>query len=415
MSANISDNPFYRCSCFAGKSAHLGICGSVACYKAADLLRAFLGLEIRVSATPSLGAQKFVSPLLFKALGANPVYGEMFASGDVFDHLEPGQIAQAMLIAPASANMLAKLAQGLADDMLSAQYLAFCGPVVIAPAMNPRMWRSPSTVDNVELLMSRGARVVEPGIGSTACGEEGRGKLAELPEIFLALLQALAPPDMRGLKVMVTLGPTRERWDSVRFWTNASSGRMGGALATAAWLRGADVTAICGPGINIFLPAQIRRVNVVGAKDMLEAAESAWPDMDIGLFCAAVADYAPEAHPEDRQWKAKKDKLGAQFDISFKANPDILATLSAKRACNQKVLGFAAEVAPDPASLLPFAQIKLERKGVDLIAANQINAGAFGAESGCMAVLDKTGAREVWDQKSKADIAWDLLTWLLKL
>lgn len=415
MSFLISDNPFYRASAFAGKKLHLGICGSVACYKAADLLRALLRLDLRVSATLSRGAREFVSPLLFQALGAEPVYPEMFAGDVVFDHLEPAQTADALLLAPASANMLAKIAHGMACDMLSAQYLPFGGPVVIAPAMNPRMWANAATRANVELLKARGARFVQPGYGVAACGEEGRGRLAELPEIFLSALAALSPQDMSGLKVMVTLGPTRESWDSARFWSNPSSGRMGAALATAAWLRGAAVTAICGPGIALFLPEGINRVDVQSAREMLAAAQNCWNNCDIGIFCAAVADFAPETDNELRQGKAKKDKLGEAFSLRFSANPDILATCSGKRKAGQKILGFAAEVAPDMASLLELGRVKLARKNADLLAANQINAGVFGAENGRMAVLDKNGDSQIWEPKSKADIAWDLLTWLLKL
>ena len=187
----MSASPFHSSRRFAGKRLHLGVCGSIACYKALDLLRALHALDIHVSVTLTDGARRFVTPLLFEALGAMPVYGRMFEGDEVFDHLEPGQRAQAMLVAPASADALSRLAAGAASDMLSAQALAFDGPLVVAPAMNPRMWRHPATQDNVATLRRRGARVVVPGCGGTACGDTGQGRLAPVEDLFLAALRAL--------------------------------------------------------------------------------------------------------------------------------------------------------------------------------------------------------------------------------
>lgn len=417
MSLQICDNPFCRSAKFSAKKAHLGISGSIACYKAMDLLRAFLKLEMDVSAALSAGARQFITPLLVRALGADPVYGDMFDSQAVFAHLEPGESADVMLIAPASADILAKMAAGIADDMLSAQFVAFEGPVVIAPAMNPRMWRHAATRENVSRLAERGAVIVEPGVGQTACGEEGQGRLAELPLIFLECLRALSPRDLKGLKAMVTLGPTRENWDGARFWSNPSSGKMGAALATAAWLRGAEVTAICGPCAQICLPPAIRRVDVCSASEMFEEAKKVWPQMNLGLFSAAVADFAPVRPAAGDCVKIKKSGLSEKFGIEFTRNPDILATLAADRANGQKVLGFAAEIAPDMEALLPLAQKKLESKKADLIAGNRVNRGesAFGAPDGSIAAVDRNGEREIWPPRAKADIAWDLLTWLLRI
>ncbi|WP_300774772.1 flavoprotein, partial [uncultured Desulfovibrio sp.] len=233
--SSVAQNTF-----FAGRRLHLGICGSIACYKMADALRALLKMGLHVSATLTDGARQFVTPGLFEALGAMPVFTNHAPRQDCFGeeafaHLEPGQRAEAMLIAPASADALARLAGGRACDMLSAQALAFDGPLLIAPAMNPRMWANAATQENVATLRRRGARILAPGNGSTACGDQGQGRLVSSDELLLACLQALAPQDMAGLRVMITLGPTREPWDGVRFWSNPSSGRMGAALATAAW------------------------------------------------------------------------------------------------------------------------------------------------------------------------------------
>lgn len=418
MSYDISQNPFALSSKFSVYKIHLGITGSIACYKAIELLRAFVKMQIAVSATLTAGARHFVSPLLFRSLGASPVYNEMFEDeNDVFGHLEPGQNMHAMLIAPASANSIARLANGLADDMLAAQAVAFSGKIILAPAMNPRMWANAATSANMEILRQRGYLIVEPGTGGTACGDEGKGRLAELPEIFLHTLYALAPKDMAGLKVLVTLGPTREPWDGVRFLSNPSSGRMGAALATAAWLRGADVTAICGPGISICLPAGVKRIDVNTAVEMFTAADKAWPQMDMGLFSAAVSDFAPVRPPQGDNIKIKKAGADENVAIKLDKNPDILASLSQKRGPGQKILGFAAEIAPDMDALLPLAQLKLNGKKADIIAANRVNhdSGSFGADEGRMAVVDKNGLEEIWGTQSKADIAWDLCSWLLRL
>lgn len=412
------DTPFAQSGKFVGRRLHLGVSGSVACYKVLELLRAWRGLEMPVSATLTKGAREFVTPLLFASLGAEPVYGEMFAPGeDVFAHLAPGQNAEAMLIAPASAGMISRLATGAASDMLSAQALAFAGPLVLAPAMNPRMWAHAATQENVERLRARGVRLVGPDAGEAACGDQGAGRLAELPEIFFAALRALAPQDMAGLRVMATLGPTREAWDGVRYWSNPSSGRMGAALVACAWLRGAEVTAICGPGVRSRLPRSVIRKDVATAEEMFAAARDVWPDMDMGFFSAAVADFAPERPADGGQSKFKKATSADGISIRFKPNPDILKSLAQARKPGQRILGFAAEIVPDMADLLPLARLKLQSKGADVVAANQVNAahGAFGAALASMAVVDRSGHEEIWDARNKADIAWDLCSWLLQI
>lgn len=417
MSIPIDANPFAICRHFAGSRIHLGVSGSVACYKAMDLLRAWLKIGLDVSATPTAGACQFIGPLLLASLGAKPVYGEMFAHGeDVFAHLEPGMHAQALVVAPASANLIARMAHGVASDMLSSQVVAFDGPIVIAPAMNPRMWANSATRENVDILQRRGAILVAPGKGDTACGETGQGRLAELPEIFLAVLKALSPADMLGKNVLVTLGPTREYWDGVRFWSNPSSGRMGCALATCAWLRGANVTAICGPGVQAYLPRGIKRISVESARDMYCEAEKAWPITNFGIFTAAVADFSPIRPPENSIKHHKKD-FPTGLEISFENNVDIIATLCAQKTNGQKALGFAAEITPDMQSLLPLAREKLKNKNADIIAGNRVNPGigAFGAEMDSMAVVDADGQEKIIEEASKADIAWELCTWLLKI
>ena len=418
MSALWTDTPFTDSGKFTGRRLHLGVSGSVACYKAVELLRAWRRLEMEVTVTLTAGAREFVTPLLFASLGAAHVYGAMFAPGeDVFAHLAPGQNAEAMIVAPATADVLSRLAAGAASDMLSAQALAFAGPLVVAPAMNPRMWAHPATQENVERLAARGVILVGPETGAAACGDQGRGRLAGPDAIFFAALRALAPQDMAGLHVMVTLGPTREPWDGVRYWSNPSSGRMGAALATCAWLRGAAVTAICGPGVRMRLPEGVSRVDVTTAAEMFTAASEVWPEMDMGFFSAAVADFSPKRPADGGEGKFKKTGAAEGLTLSFTPNADILRTLAASRRPGQRVLGFAAEIVPDMDSLLGLARIKLTGKGADVVAANPVNAGhgAFGAAEASMAVVDRNGHEEIWNARSKADIAWDLCSWLLRI
>lgn len=418
MKLEINSNPFCNSGHFEDKKINLAVTGSVACYKAVDLLRAFHKIGIGVTVVLSAGAKQFLTPLLFKSLGATHVYGEMFsADEDVFAHLEPGMDMDAMLVAPASADALAKIASGMASEMFSAQALAFAGPMIAAPAMNPRMWNNAATKANVAALVDRGWAIIGPGKGDTACGEEGTGRLAELPEIFLATLKALSPQDMADLKVMVTLGPTRELWDGMRFWSNPSSGKMGAALATCAWLRGAEVTAICGPGVEIYLPSAIKRVDVMTADEMLAAAKGVWSGMDMGMFAAAVSDFAPERPQGSDNVKIKKTENSGGLDIHFSKNPDILKTLSGGKRPGQKTLGFAAEITPDMPSLSPLANAKLKAKNAHIIAANRVNRGegAFGTAMSSMLVVDKDGHEEIWEAMDKSDIAWELCSWLLKI
>lgn len=398
---------------FADKRLHLGVCGSVAAFRTAELVHRWQDTGAGVSATLTAAAQKFITPLTFKALGASPVYADMFGGDEPFEHLEPGQIAHAMVIAPASADMLARMAHGLADDMLSAQVLAFDGPIVVAPAMNPRMWRSPATQANVETLRERGVIFVGPDCGMVACHDEGQGRLADLRMIYLAGLKALTPQDMEGRTVMLTLGPTRESWDDVRFWTNGSTGVMGASIAVAAWLRGAEVHAVCGPS-EVWMPedAAFHRHNVTSALQMMEKARSLWPSSDVGIFTAAVADFRPEPHGPG---KFKKDRAGSDgFSLSFLPNADILRTLAEERSEGQIVVGFAAESVPDMDALGIAVHHKLDTKGADIIVGNKISDG-FGRAANRVYVADTLGRDEVWPDMPKPQVAWKLLDWVRTL
>ncbi len=401
-----------RFRAFTGKRLHLGVCGSVAAFRTAELVRRWQDIGIGVSATLTRAARNFITPLTFESLGASPVYGDMFGGEAPFEHLEPGQTTHALILAPASADMLARLASGRADDMLSAQALAFDGPIVAAPAMNPRMWQNPATQANVDILRERGVFFVGPEKGKMACNDEGPGRLAELRAIWLAALKALTPQDMEGKKVLVTLGPTRERWDDVRLWTNASTGTMGGSLAVGAWLRGAEVHAVCGP-TSLWLPGpslgeDFFRHDVCNAREMFETARELWPDMDAGIFTAAVADYSPEPYGRG---KFKKEQAAQGFSLRFLPNTDILRTLAGERRDDQKIVGFAAESTESEEALADLVRRKLLSKGADMIVGNQISDG-FGTATNRVFVADIQGREEHWPAQPKPDIAWNILNWL---
>jgi phosphopantothenoylcysteine decarboxylase/phosphopantothenate--cysteine ligase len=393
----------YLFDTFHGKRIHLGVTGSIAAYKALDLTRAFLHLHLQVGVTLTESARKFVTGLSFGALGADPLYTDMFADGVNFDHLEPS-VADAFLVAPATANMIAKMSCGIADDLLSCQLLAYSGPVLVAPAMNPRMWDAPATRRNWDILGERGVTRIEPECGNVACGDTGQGRLAPLEEIFIRTLAALSPQDLRGKKIMITLGPTREYFDKARFWSNPSSGIMGASLAVAAALRGAEVTAITGP-VDIALPSMIKRIPVGTARDMFDAAQDIFPSQDIGCFTAAVADFRPPACTT-----GKFKKSGETLNLTFEPNPDILATLSTSKKPDQQTIGFAAEAQ----DLEKNAALKLSKKNLDLLVANPIDeAGAgFASSTNRVLVMDRHGRQEAWPQLPKTEIAWRIWDWI---
>lgn len=395
-----------------GKRVHLGVTGSIAAYKALDLLRLLQEADCRVSATLTESCARFVAPLTFEALGAAPVYTSMFDEAPdadtAFGHLEPGQEADVMAIAPASANTLARLAYGLADDMLSCQALAFPGPKIVAPAMNPRMWEAPATRRNWDMLGELGYIRVLPGTGFVACGDTGTGRLAPMEEILTAVLKALSPQDLAGRKVLITLGPTRESWDAVRFWSNPSSGTMGACMAMAAHLRGAEVTVVAGP-TNLTFPGDISVVSVTTARQMFEACADLWPGMDAACLTAAVADYRPVPFG-DTKFK-KTSSAGAGITVEFEPNPDILKSLGQAKKDGQKLIGFAAETD----NVKEEAARKLAAKNLDLIAANDISrpGSGFGVPTNQMTVLDESGRMETWPQLPKTEVAWRLWDHLL--
>lgn len=386
---------------------HLGVCGSIAAYRAIDLVRAWKDVGLSVSVTLTPAACNFLNPLAFSSVGADPVYTTMF--DDIrhpYSHLEPGKTAQAFIIAPASASTISRLAYGQADELLACQALAFSGQPIIAPAMNPNMWSHPSTQQNIKILQDRGCIVIEPEQGRVACGDEGQGRLADLRDIYLMGLKSITPQDFSGLRILITLGPTREPWDGLRFWSNPATGIMGASIAVAAWMRGAEVHAVCGPG-SPWLPSGIHQYPVTTALQMFEVAEGIWPTSDIGIFVAAVADFSPEKGPEG---KFKKDEAGDGFTLRFIRNIDILEKLSNNKDRNQKVVGFALE----SEGLEQAVQNKLYVKKADMVVGNYIK-DSVASLSSSVFILDRNGREARWESMTKTDIAWRILSWLKSL
>ncbi|MDI1352939.1 MAG: bifunctional phosphopantothenoylcysteine decarboxylase/phosphopantothenate--cysteine ligase CoaBC [bacterium] len=352
---------------FMGKKILLGICGGIAAYKSAFLVRELtrLGAEVRVVMTQS--AQQFISPLTFQALTGNDVRTELFDqyAERAMGHIELARWADYLLIAPASANCLAKLAQGVADDLLSTLYLVAEIPVVLCPAMNHSMWAHPATQANYTLLQTRGVIFVGPEEGSQACGEYGLGRVSDAQVIINALRLYQVHQLLVGKDVVITAGPTRETIDPVRYLSNYSSGKMGYALAEAAAMAGARVTLISGP-THLTVSAGINLVKVDSAQDMLEQVMNHAPTGFIFIGAAAVADYHVES-PATEKLK-KKDHPG--LSLSLVKNPDVLSTLAASGHASFTI-GFAAETN----NVLQYAKEKLHAKKLDMIVANQVGKG----------------------------------------
>jgi phosphopantothenoylcysteine decarboxylase/phosphopantothenate--cysteine ligase len=392
---------------FLGRRALLGVCGSIAAYKALEILRYLRAAQADVAATLTTAAEQFIAPLSFRSLGAEPVFSRLFAPDtDLYSHLYAGRNAHAFVVAPATANMVAKLAHGQADDMLSCQALSFPHPLIIAPAMNPLLWEAPATQENIAKLKARGHNVIDPGFGLMACGDVGQGRLADNSLIVLHALRALTPQDLAGKHALVTLGPTREYWDGVRFLSNPSSGRMGACLAVAAWLRGAAVRVVHGP-ISLTLPSFIERTPVTSAQEMLDACAPLWSSCDLCCFTAAVCDFAPTfLGPK----KIKKMSTEQATSLALHTTPDLLLAFCAQKSPEQIAIGFAAETD----SLTSNAREKLLRKGADLIVGNIVNRpdSGFETRTNQAYLLDKHGREEQLPVMPKSELAWRILDWL---
>ena len=372
------------------KTVLLGVTGCIAAYKSCEILRALQKADVRVKVVMTEHAAHFVDPTTFRALTHEPVAIGLFDDpSDPIHHISLAEEADAFLIAPCTANVMAKIANGIADDLLTTTALACTAPLVIAPAMNVHMYEAAATRYNYGKLEIRGAKFVEAGEGYLACGDVGRGRLADIGDIVAATLDALGVArDLEGERVVITAGPTVEPIDPVRYITNRSSGKMGYALARAARKRGAQVTLVSGP-CALDCPSGVKRIWVESADDMLAAAQEAFSACDMAFFAAAVADMRPvEASPI----KLKKGREGVDLStIKLVENPDILATLAAQKQ-SQLVVGFAAETNDVVAN----AKVKLSKKGADLIVANLVGEGiAFGTEDNAAYLVSADGVEEL--------------------
>ncbi len=371
----------------AGVRVLLGVSGGIAAYKAAELVRRLgdAGAEVRVVLTEN--AARFVTALTFQALSGNPVRTSLWDEGAeaAMGHIELARWADEILVAPASADLLARLAHGHADDLLTTLCLASEAPLAIAPAMNRQMWAHAATQANLALLRERGVRVFGPGAGDQACGETGPGRLLEPTEIVAALAAARGPRMLDGVTVLVSAGPTYEDIDPVRYVGNRSSGRMGFAVAAAARDAGARVTLVAGP-VALETPPGVARIDVRSAADMRAAVFAAIPDTDIFVSAAAVADYRP------RQVATEKIKKSTEaVALELVANPDILAEVGALET-RPFLVGFAAETGDLEAN----ARAKLERKRLDLVAANRVGADAgFEREDNALLLLWPGGEEDL--------------------
>jgi phosphopantothenoylcysteine decarboxylase / phosphopantothenate---cysteine ligase len=398
----------------------LGVSGGIAAYKAAEVVRLLQDRGIRVQVVMTQGAQQFVRPLIFAALSGEKVITEMFAAGgeensqpnidSAIEHIAVAQSIDALLVVPATADLLAKFAQGIASDFLTTLYLATTAPVVVAPAMNVNMWNHAATQANLETLRKRGVRIVEPGDGYLACGMTGPGRLAENALIIAATMEALgASQELAGETVLITAGPTREKIDPVRYLTNRSSGRMGYALAEAALRRGARVLLVSGP-TNLTPPGGAEVTRVESAEQMRQVTLKLLPEATIVIKAAAVADYRPRSAAE------QKIKRKGAMSLELEPTTDILAELARTRTSHSRtsqiIVGFAAETE----NVLENARKKLVAKALDAIVVNDVSREGIGFDSDRNAVTIIT-QNEVIDvpETTKWEVAQRVLDQVAKL
>lgn len=394
-----------------GKKIALGVTGGIAVYKAVDLVSRLRkqGAEVRVIMTEH--AQEFVTPLTFKEISGNKVAVSMWDSNQEFnvEHISLANWADAFVVAPATANILAKMANGIADDLLSTTLLAAQAPIIVCPAMNTGMYQNPITQENIAKLEAHGVTVMPPAVGFLACGVTGPGRLPEPQQIveFIDAFFAKKDGDMVGLKVLVTAAGTREPIDPVRFVGNRSSGKMGYAIAQMAAQRGADVLLVTGPSA-LAIPPNVKGIRVETTNEMLEACMDAYPKMDVVIKAAAVADYRPRDVADQKIKKKTDDALTVVMD----KNPDILKELGARKA-HQVLVGFAAETQ----NLLDNAREKIVKKNLDMIVANDVTAAGagFNSDTNIVKFLYPSGEVRSLEQMAKTEVANMLLDAVMEL
>lgn len=395
-----------------GKSILLGVTGGIAAYKSAELVRLLVKAGATVQVVMTASAQQFITPLTMQVLSGQPVCTNLFdlEYESQIGHIHVARAAQLVVLAPATANIIAKIAAGIADDYLTTVLLATTAPVLVCPAMNVKMYENPATQRNLETLRILGYHIVEPSEGTLACKEEGTGRLAELSRIMEAMQQVLTPSSLKGKRVLISAGPTWEMFDPVRFISNPSSGKMGYALATAAARRSAEVHLVSGP-VSLLVPHGVYLHRVTTALEMHDIVKQMADRMDIIVMAAAVSDYRPS---QTAGQKVKKTPGGQ--NITLVDNPDILAQLgqSKSKTKPQILVGFAAETE----KLIENAREKLEKKNLDFIVANDLTqpGSGFGTDTNLVKIIDREGSVTELPCLSKEEVAeriWNRIEQLL--
>lgn len=392
-----------------GKTIVLGVSGGIAVYKAVEVLRLLTKAGADVHVVMTKNAQEFVTPLTFQTLSGNPIHTDLF---NLYQEQEIGHISLAdradlFLLVPATANLIAKIAGGLADDLLTTSVMATKAPVLVVPAMNSNMYENPIYKKNESFLVEQGFHVIEPATGYLACGWEGKGKLPDPTDIFAASVSVLTPKDLYGCRILVTAGPTREEIDPVRYLSNYSSGKMGYAIAENAQQRGAKVTLVSGP-TRLTVPVGVHCLPVSSAEEMRETVTRSSGEAEIIIKAAAVADYRVAERAGQ-----KIKKTSNELTLALEKNPDILAELGGQKGENQILVGFAAETE----RLLAHAAEKLKNKNLDMVVANDVTTpgAGFDSDTNIVRFLFADGRVEELDQMSKQQVAEKLLNHLVTM
>lgn len=388
-----------------GKTIALGVTGGIAVYKAADLVSKLKKLNANVEVIMTEGAVEFVTPLTFQTMSGNVVHREMFSEITNYDveHISLAQKSDIILIAPATANTIGKIANGIADNLLTTIVMASTAKIIFAPAMNTMMYRNPMVQENMEKLKRLGHEFIEPGVGLLACGDYGEGKMAEPADIVEYLVSSLVQKDLLGKKIIITAGPTREPLDPVRYMTNHSSGKMGYSIAKEARDRGADVILITGP-TSLIPPKDIEVVKVNTTEEMLNAVDKYFDVSDVLIKSAAPVDYKPEIFSPIKI--KKKENEVDELNIKYIKNPDIAAYFGKKKK-NQVMVGFAAETN----NLHEYALGKLKKKNLDFIVANDITeeGAGFNIDTNIVTIIDKDGTSKEYPLMEKKEVARTIL------
>ena len=387
-----------------GKKILLGVTGSIAAYKSAVLIRELVkkGAEVKVIMTPL--AKEFITPLTLATLSRNPILVDFFnpENGDWNSHVDLGLWADAYLIAPATANTIAKMAYGIADNLLLTTYLSSRAPVFIAPAMDLDMFAHATTQENIQKLKEKGCHLIYPASGFLASGLEGKGRMEEPANIAAVIDDFFTPKPLNGKKILITAGPTYENIDPVRFIGNYSTGKMGFALAETCAAQGAEVTLVAGPVQLKTKHKNIRQIDVRSADEMYRQAVNYFPDADVAILCAAVADFKPKS-PSDKKLKRGNDSL----TVELVPNKDIAQALGKIKKPTQRLIGFALETNDEEQN----AQSKMERKNLDFIVLNSLNDenAGFGYDTNKITILHRTGEKKSFELKSKENVAEDIV------